>query len=436
MVKYGGTSAFLGIVSLIVLSLFLSLFSGVAGIFIGKAIRKNPYPFILLPLIWVSRDWVIEKVFGGFPWCLAGYSQFKHLFFIQWAEWGGIHLITFLLIYFNVMIYKMIREKNLKCLSAVLASLVLIDSVGFGLMTIQQRRAGKIEVNHAGIIQPNITHDRIFDFQSSSVELKRLFQISESLKRKGAEFVVWPEYTIPIYPRQTPFFLKQFADFSGRQIPILAGFTDYQNQNNVFNSMFLFDGSQVSQYDKVHLTPFGEYVLFRKWLFFVKKITDEIGDFTPGRGIHTLPLRGHRLATPICYEIIYPELVKDFIAQGGEIIITASNDSWFGLSSAPYQHLSMAVFRCIENRRYLLRSTSNGISAAIDPTGKITYQAKMATAEIYLARFRYLSHKTVFTRIGFLFPLLSVFLVILIFILDGIQAIKIRGRHSPHSSIS
>jgi len=436
MVKYGGTSAFLGIISLIAVSIFLSLFSGVAGIFIGKAIYKKPFPFILLPLIWVSRDWVIEKVFGGFPWCLAGYSQFKHLFFIQWAEWGGIHLITFLLIYFNVMIYKMIREKRARYLITILASLVFIDSIGFGLMTIQQRRMKQISVNQAGIIQPNITHDRIFDFQSISMELKRLFQISESLKRKGAEFVIWPEYTIPIYPRQTPFYLKQFIDFSGRQIPILAGFTDYQSQHDVFNAMLLFNGNQVSQYDKVRLTPFGEYVPFRKWLFFVKKITDEIGDFTPGRDIHTLSLQGHRLATPICYEIIYPELVKDFIAQGGEIIITASNDSWFGLSSAPYQHLSMAVFRCIENRRYLLRSTSNGISAAIDPTGKIIYQAEMAAEESYLARFRYLPHKTFFTRIGFLFPLLSIFLLMIVLILDIVHRIKMRSRQSPHSSIS
>lgn len=436
MVRYGGTSVFLGIISLIVLSIFLSLFSGMAGILMGTAIHKKPFPFILLPLIWVSRDWVIEKIFGGFPWCLAGYSQFKHLFFIQWAEWGGIHLITFLLIYFNVLIYKAIRGKNPRYLITILASLVLIDSAGFGLMTAQNRRMKPIAVNQAGIVQPNITHDRTFDFPSISVELKRLFQISESLQRKGAEFVIWPEYTIPIYPRQTPFYLKQFAEFTGRRIPILAGFTDYQNQNNVFNAMLLFNGNQVSQYDKVHLTPFGEYVLFRKWLFFVKKITDEIGDFTPGRNIHNLTLRGHRLATPICYEIIYPELVKEFIAKGGEIIITASNDSWFGLSSAPYQHLSMAVFRSIENRRYLLRSTSNGISAAIDPTGKIIYQANMAAAECYLARFRYLSRKTFFTRAGYLFPLLSILLLIIIFTPDIIRAAKVRGRHSPHSPIS
>jgi len=210
MVRYGGASAFLGILSLIALSIFLSLFSGMAGIFIGKAIHKKPLPFILLPLIWVSRDWVIEKIFGGFPWCLAGYSQFKHLFFIQWAEWGGIHLITFLLVYFNVLIYIMIRERSPKYLMTILASLFLIDSVGFGLMTAQQRRMKPITVSQAGIIQPNITHDRTFDFQSISTELKRLFQISESLQRKGAEFVIWPEYTIPIYPRQTPFYLNQF----------------------------------------------------------------------------------------------------------------------------------------------------------------------------------------------------------------------------------
>ena len=433
LVKYGGTTVFLGVTALLVLSTFLSLFSGLAGIFIGKALTQKPFALILVPLIWVSRDLIIEKIFSGFPWCSAGYSQFEHIFFIQWAEWGGIHLITFFLIYFNVLLYKLIQEKKLKYFISFLASFLLVESLGIGLYSLNQSRMEQIAVHQAGIIQPNITHDRTFDFDSCNRELKGLFELSETLKQKGAEFVVWPEYTLPIYPMQTPFYLDQFISFSNHKIPLLAGFTDYENQQNVFNAIFLFAGDRIDQYNKVHLTPFGEYVLFRKWLFFVKKITDEIGDFTPGRDERPLLFRGHRLATPICYEIIYPELVKNFIAQGGELIITISNDSWFGHSSAPYQHLSMAVFRSIENRRYMLRSTSNGISALIAPSGKIVHQAKMSTKEAYLARFRFLTRKTIFTRVGFIFPYLCAFLFSVCFVPDLIRAIKHR-RQSPHSS--
>jgi apolipoprotein N-acyltransferase len=190
----------------------------------------------------------------------------------------------------------------------------------------------------------------------------------------------------------------------------------------------LFNGNKIEKYDKFHLTPFGEYVLFRRWLFFVKKITDQIGDFTPGKILHNLNFSGHLLATPICYEIIYPELSRDLAARGAEVIVTISNDSWFGNSAAPYQHLAMAVFRSIENRRYLLRSTSNGISALVDPAGRIIYQSPLHKPDQFLASFQYLKHKTIFTRWGYLFPYFCFLLVLL----DGLWAILKKLKKSFH----
>ena len=231
--------------------------------------------------------------------------------------------------------------------------------------------------------------------------------------------VIWPEFTVPIYPLQTPYYKDQFTNFSQRFVPLLAGFTDFRNADNVYNSAMLFNGSKIEKYDKFRLTPFGEYVLFRRWLFFVKKITDQIGDFTFGKSLHSLEFKGHWLATPICYEIIYPELNRDLVDRGAEVIVTISNDSWFGKSAAPYQHLAMAVFRSIENRRYLLRSTSNGISAFIDPAGRIIYQSPLHQADNFLLSFQYLNHKTIFTRWGYLFP----YFCFLLILLDGLRAI-------------
>jgi apolipoprotein N-acyltransferase len=123
-------------------------------------------------------------------------------------------------------------------------------------------------------------------------------------------------------------------------------------------------------------------------------------------------LAGHWLATPLCYEIIYPELTRTMVARGAEVIVTISNDSWFGNTAAPYQHLAMAVFRSIENRRYLLRSTSNGISALVDPAGRIIYQSPLHKADRFLASYKYLKHKTIFTHWGYLFPYLCFFLTL------------------------
>jgi apolipoprotein N-acyltransferase len=296
---------------------------------------------------------------------------------------------------------------------------LIIYGSGYWLLQRHEQSVRTIPRHRAGIIQPNSNHDQVFDFIRVQKILAGLFDASSELKKQGAELVIWPEFTVPIYPLQTPYYKDQFHTFSRCVVPLLAGFTDFHNTDNVFNSVMLFDGNKVEKYDKFHLTPFGEYVLFRRWLFFVKKITDQIGDFTPGKNLHNLDFTGHRLATPICYEVIYPELTRTMIAHGGEVIVTISNDSWFGKSAAPYQHLAMAVFRSIENRRYLLRSTSNGISALVDPTGRILYQSPLHKSDQFLASFQYLKHRTIFTRWGYLFPYFCFLLVLL----DGMRAI-------------
>jgi len=414
MVRYGGTTWLLGVIGLACLAALFSVITGLAGMLIGKAAAGGAgwAAVFWIPGIWIAKDLVIERIFSGFPWCSAGYSQYNNIYFVQLAEFGGIHLVTFLLITVNVLFYLLVKKRNKAVLLAIFSLFILIYASGFWLLKNQDDRAFDAPWQRAGIIQPNSNHDQVFDFPLIQSTLERLFRASRELKASGAEFVVWPEFTVPIYPLQTPHFRRQFDAFSREQVPLLAGFTDYGGMDRVFNSVLLFQNGEVQKYDKVHLTPFGEYVLFRRWLFFVRKITDEIGDFTPGARIHDLPLSGRLLATPICYEVIYPELVRSMIAQGGEVIVTLSNDSWFGASSAPYQHLAMAVFRSIENRRFLLRATSNGISALVDPGGRIRLQSPLHQAHQFIAPFRYLSRRTVFTRWGYLFPYACLLLVL------------------------
>jgi apolipoprotein N-acyltransferase len=430
MVQYGGTTVILGIIGLICLATFLALFCGLAGIFIkNKMAHDSSWGIVIwIPIIWIGKDLVIEKIFGGFPWCLSGYSQYKNIYFTQVAEIGGIHLVSFLIIIINVLLYKLLKTKNKKILLALAAIFLIIYGSGYWLLQRHGQLSRTVPWQRAGIIQPNSNHDQVFDFSGVQKTLDRLFSTSLSLKKQGAELVIWPEFTVPIYPLQTPYYKNQFTNFSQRYIPILAGFTDFRNSDNVFNSVMLFNGNKIEKYDKFRLTPFGEYVLFRRWLFFIKKITDQIGDFTFGKSLHNLSLADHLLATPICYEIIYPELSRDLVARGAEVIVTISNDSWFGYSAAPYQHLAMAIFRSIENRRYLLRSTSDGISALVDPTGRIIYQSPLHKPDQFIASFQYLKHKTTFTRWGYLFPYFCFLLVLL----DGLWAIFRKLKKSTH----
>jgi apolipoprotein N-acyltransferase len=431
MARYGGTTWLLGIVALACLAAFFSLIAGVAGVLIAKTAAATPGPWsaFWIPAIWVAKDLVIEKIISGFPWCLAGYSQYENICFIQWAGIGGIHLVTFLLIAANLLIYRLLKKKTGRALLAVAAFLFVAHAGGYIMLRSHAAGTAGIPWHRAGIIQPNSDHDQAYTFPVIRSTLDELFAASRELKGAGAELIIWPEFTVPIYPLQMPYFKEQFVSFAREHAPLLAGFTDQRGSAGVFNSVMLFSRAGIETYDKFHLTPFGEYVLFRRWLFFVRKITDEIGDFTPGREIHTVTVAGHALATPICYEVIYPELVRAMIAQGGEAIVTISNDSWFGDSSAPYQHLAMAVFRAIENRRWLLRSTSNGISALVDPGGRIVKRSPLHRQDRFLAPFQYLSERTIFNRWGYLFPYLCLLLVLGKFILPRLRRI---GRpHQP-----
>lgn len=402
MIRYGGMSKGLSILSLIILAAFLSLFHGIAGILIKKS------SLFMVPFIWVCKDLIIENIFGGFPWCLTGYSQYQNIYFVQVAEIGGVHLVTFILIGFNTLLYWLIRnighrDRRKPIIAALLVSLSCVYTMGYYLYQFSVSRTAPLKTHRAGIIQPNTNNDPISRREKLKI-LNRLFTESRGLVREGAEFIIWPEHTVYIYPLQNQKDYQRFNRFVKSNVPLLAGFTDFKGNGEIYNSAVLFGKEGVEKYDKVHLTPFGEYVLFREILFFVKRITDEIADFSPGTAVRNLVINSHPISTPICYEIIFPGLVREFVSKGGELIVTISNDAWFGNTSAPYQHLSMAVFRCIENRRYLLRSTTNGISAVVNPGGEILYQSPYNTADRFIGSFKYIKQKTIFTCCGYLFP--------------------------------
>jgi apolipoprotein N-acyltransferase len=406
MALYGGTTWLLGIVGLACLAAFLALLSALAGAAIARIVaRGGGFALALwVPALWVAKDLAIERVCGGFPWCLAGYSQYRNAWFVQWAELGGIHLVSFLLVAANVLLYLLLKRRDRRAALTLVAFLAVAHGAGLLLLRGSEARRAGLAVVRAGIVQPNSDHDREYDFVRSQETLDRLFAVSRGLAAKGAAFVVWPEFTVPIYPLQASYYRRQFDAFSRGHAPLLAGFTDQRGSAGVFNSVMLFQGGGVATYDKVHLTPFGEYIPFRRGLFFVRKITDEIGDFSPGAGVRNLSLDGRPLSTPVCYEVIYPELVRAMAAAGGQAIVTISNDSWFGDTSAPRQHLAMAALRAVENRRWLLRSTSNGISARVDPEGRIRDRVPLRREAAFLTSFQYLEKRTVFTRWGYLFP--------------------------------
>jgi apolipoprotein N-acyltransferase len=158
------------------------------------------------------------------------------------------------------------------------------------------------------------------------------------------------------------------------------------------------NGDLIDRYDKINLVPFGEYV--PKFFGFVNRITQEAGDFVPGNRIVVFPENDHRLGVFICYESVFPHEVRQFVRQAADLLVNLSNDGYFGHSAAREQHLEIARMRAAENRRWLIRSTNDGITATIDPAGRITQRLPMYQEAVARINYGYESSTTFYTEHG------------------------------------
>lgn len=169
-----------------------------------------------------------------------------------------------------------------------------------------------------------------------------------------------------------------------------------------FNSALFLDGNGVltGMYDKMHLVPFGEYIPLKHLFSFAEIISKDVGEFHPGRDFRIVEIGDHPANAIICFEAVFPGLVRQFVGKGSQLIVNLTNDGWYGRSAAPYQHLEIARWRAVENRRYLLRATNSGFSAVIEPTGNIQSVTGLMQEGICEGRFAFLSEKTIYTRYG------------------------------------
>jgi apolipoprotein N-acyltransferase len=163
------------------------------------------------------------------------------------------------------------------------------------------------------------------------------------------------------------------------------------------------DGSTGGVYRKMHLVPFGEYVPMKRLLFFAAPLVEAVSDFSAGESAVLMPIDGHPISTAICYEIVYPDLVRRFVGAGSELLTTITNDAWFGDTAAPYQHFAQASMRAIENGRYLVRAANTGISGVVDPYGRVIVQSRIFEPAVVTGTVYYRTERTLYTRIGDVF---------------------------------
>jgi apolipoprotein N-acyltransferase len=417
---YGGIALLPAALITLLLCAYLALYPALFG---AAAVQiSNNYPklfFLAMPALWTALELARTYVFSGFPWSLLGYSQYSVLPVVQFADITGVYGVSFLIVLVNASAAAFImNRKNLHVVitAAVLVALVLV----YGFVKLHApERADTITIS---VAQGNIEQDKKWDPAYQAGTISTYQRLTLEAMKQHPDLVIWPETATPFYfsaegPRDRGLTQDLVEFVKQNKVPLLFGSPTYEIKPNRQivgrNSAFLLsgDGRIIGEYHKIHLVPFGEYVPLKKVLFFVEKMVQAIGDFQGGSDytVMTLPYgtpdqrRETKLCTVICYEIIFPNLVRQFVERGAAVVTTITNDAWFGKTAAPYQHFSMAVFRAVENRVPVARAANTGISGFIDSRGRILETSGIFTEAQLTHKLVPGTEKTFYTAYGDLF---------------------------------
>jgi apolipoprotein N-acyltransferase len=268
------------------------------------------------------------------------------------------------------------------------------------------------------LIQGNVPQTEKWDPARAAAIFERYLRLTREAAGNGAQFIVWPESATPFYFDEDPPSAQRVRQLvSDIRTPLLFGTDEIERESppKYFNSAFMLDetGTTAAVYRKVFLVPFGEYVPFGTLLSFVGPLVEAVSSFSPGQHVTMLPVNGHMASTAICYEVVYPHLIRDGVLRGAELLTTITNDAWYGESSAPWQHFDLATMRAIEQGRYLARAANTGISGIVDPYGRVTLRTALFETAAPIGEVRFIQELTVYATIGDLAAQLAVLLTLI-----------------------
>ncbi len=398
------------------MSCFLAAFS-----FLCASLSRPPSLLLAAPVFWVGLDQLRGLLFTGFPWLDLGYTQHSLPALIQIADLAGHHGVSFLIVLANSLTALLLsillgpREERPRPTLPLAALALLGLAFAYNAWRLQTLPAtlAAAERMTVGVVQGNFPQNQKWlpSFQEETVETY-LRLSREAMAGNEAQLLVWPETALPFYPYEHPLFLRLTSELTApHRIALLTGAPHRERASldeplRYYNSALLLspEGVVSGRYDKQHLVPFGEYIPLRALLAFASPVVETLGDFSPGTGEAPLACQNARIGVLICYESIFPELARRQAANGANLLVNITNDAWFGRSNAPWQHLSMAAFRAVETRRSLVRSANTGISAFIDPLGRVASASPLFTRYAASAEVVLLAETSPFLRLGHFFP--------------------------------
>ena len=423
MYFYGYIAAPLSALILILLCLYLAVYIGIFSVLFNYFSKSSSLPaFFIVPVLWVTLEFLRTYApILGFPWSSLGYSQYKLLPLIQIADVTGIYGISFLVAATNGVIFDVAfswprRMRNTPLFARwpymfylVIYTVIIMSVLFYGFGKLRENGTGQSIM--VSVVQGNIPQDKKWDakFQREVIDIYKRLSLSVSVN--SPDLIVWPETAVPFifgYDNNLTQDIITFQKQLGTHL--LFGSMLAKDADQLSNSAVLLspDGNILSTYDKIHLVPYGEYVPLRKFFPFIEKITVGIGDFLPGKEPVVMKTPFAKIGDLICYEIIFPGLVRKFIDRGATVLVTITNDAWFGRTSAPYQHFYMSVFRAVENRVPVVRAANTGISGFIDSKGRIINKSDIFKEATLTEEISVGNQKSFYTKHGDLFAYLCI----------------------------
>ena len=426
MIHYGGLPTVVAYLLLVPAAIVVGIFHGIFALLVALAIRQwGHLAMMLAPVFWTALEWIRLGITGQL-WNALGYSQAYHPYLIQPATWGGVYAVSFLIAATNAIVALLITSRTRWTIGAALLSVL---AVGFAIHNSQSPFLVRPHLDESRFVnvvavQPNVPMKAVKSVEETKELMERHLSLSTSglnslSDNKGPRLVIWPESPMNFTYDSNRGFQEVVADFNRQHhTSLLFNSLEPAPADGAYNSALLVneEGRLISQYDKIRLMPFGEYVPLPQWLPGASLITGIVGEFTPGNNYTLMPVGEYRAGVFICIESAYPWIARRMTKEGADVLINISNDGYLGPTAVIRQHLANAVFRAVENGRPVVRVTNTGISALIDERGVVHNPTGAFETDVRVWGFVPAGKRTFYTRHGDLFVQFCAAITLLVFI--------------------
>lgn len=336
---------------------------------------------LMLAALWVSLEFIRGHFLSGFDWASLGHSQYKNTVLIQIADMTGVYGVTFVVVAVNAVIKMLISDwrtprRRRAVVAAVVCLLFLTGVRYYGAVRLTELSGSTRESWRIAVVQANILQSLKSDARQWPDNFDQHARLTLEAAKDRPDLIIWPETALPGYMWEDDVFIQELRSISrGLDTPVLFGAVTARDHLYFNSALLTADGHESATYDKMHLVPFGEYIPLKR--FFPSLIADMIPfeDFSAGdQPVIFEVTKGQRvlkLSTLICFEDTLARSARRFASRGTELLVNITNDGWFRDTGAPFLHMQAALFRAVENRRWLVRAANTGVSCSIDPAGRI-----------------------------------------------------------------